>query len=346
MDLISKIITCRLCGHEAYFCFSGTLLRTYEVGYFRCSECHSLETAEPYWLGQAYRRHLTAQDVGAVQRSILNSIVCAYVLEAVGISSRESCLDWGGGDGLFTRMMRDRGFNFLSYDKYADPIYIQTFSAAATEKLSPAVITAFEVFEHLPHPHDDLECLFSLNPALLVFTTLLYQGQGSDWWYLAPEGGQHVFFYSRKALQSIGARFGYEFIELPEVLLFVSEQRLRLATGSVRQKKPWGAGFVAALREAKRRGRQCWRVARGQSHFQGLQNLMHHREKTFDIAVDRFVRHIHDPWRYISVDFDSVRRQMKGNIASISLGDDTTLMTAPPHILAPSPSMRKASHAG
>ncbi len=198
-------------------------------------------------------------------------------------------------------MMRDRGFNFLSYDKYADPIYSQTFSAAATEKLSPTVITAFEVFEHLPRPHDDLECLFSLNPALLIFTTLLYEGQGSDWWDLVPEGGQHVFFYSRKAMQFIGARFGYEFMELPEVMLFVSEKRLRMATGSVWQKKRWEAGFVGTLRDAMRQGRQCWqsyrRVARGQRHFQGLQNLMHHREKTFDIAVDRFVRHIQDPWR-------------------------------------------------
>src|SRR5258705_5792319 len=121
MSATSAAIQCRLCGQEAHFRFSSTVLQAHEVGYFECTQCGSLETDEPYWLPEAYKRHLTALDAGAAQRCVLNSIVCAYVLETLGITAQQLCLDWGGGDGLFTRLMRDRGLNFLSYGQYADP---------------------------------------------------------------------------------------------------------------------------------------------------------------------------------------------------------------------------------
>jgi len=317
---VTSAIPCRLCGEEAKFRFSGTVLQAHEVGYFECSQCGSLETGEPYWLPEAYRRHLTVLDVGAAQRCLLNSMVCAYILEAVGITSQQSCLDWGGGDGLFTRMMRDRGFNFVSYDKYAVPIYSQGFSTESSEKLSPAVVTAFEVLEHLPHPQEDLEQLFSLNPALLIVTTLLYQEQGQDWWYLSPEGGQHVFFYSRKAMQSIASRFGYKFVELPQVMLFVSEERLLSAAsaqdGRSSAAKPHVSlgGLLLRLRQNVQSYR---RAVRSFQRPQGLRGLLLHPEETLDIAANRFMQHLQDPWRHVSADLESVTEKLRGDAARL-----------------------------
>ena len=51
--------------------------------------------------------------------------------------------------------------------------------------------------------------LFDSRPDSIVVTTALYEGQGPDWWYLTPDSGQHVFFYTRKAMKIIAERFGY-----------------------------------------------------------------------------------------------------------------------------------------
>jgi hypothetical protein len=54
----------------------------------------------------------------------------------------------------------------------------------------------------------------------LLASTGIYTRQGADWWYLACESGQHVFFYSQKAVQMIADRFGYSSVLSGGYLLF------------------------------------------------------------------------------------------------------------------------------
>jgi len=59
-------ITCRLCGGEARLYGGRSVLGKYEVAYYECGQCGSLQTEEPYWLEEAYRveglgLHLFAQ---------------------------------------------------------------------------------------------------------------------------------------------------------------------------------------------------------------------------------------------------------------------------------------------
>lgn len=213
--------SCRLCKGSVTERFRHNILGKYDAAYSECASCHSLQTEPPFWLEEAYSALDATPDIGFMRRNLLISALTAEALRAAGVRPDDLCLDWGAGFGLFCRLLRDSGFNFHAYDKFADSRYAWDKRIQDPAGLAPRVITAFEVFEHLPNPALDLEELFDLRPQLLIFSTEIYEGQPADWWYLDPATGQHVFFYSRAALDSIAARYGYRLVFLDPVWAFV-----------------------------------------------------------------------------------------------------------------------------
>jgi hypothetical protein len=105
--------------------------------------------------------------------------------------------------------MRDAGYNFHAYDKFAVPFFVNYFTADDFRSLGPKLDTAFEVFEHFPDPATSISELLSVSPDLIVFSTSFYDGQDDDWPYYVPECGQHVFFYSERGIKEFAAKFGY-----------------------------------------------------------------------------------------------------------------------------------------
>lgn len=207
--------TCRLCEGHLIVQFSGIVLHKYEVQYLKCDRCGSLQTEAPYWLDDAYALNLSILDAGSVQRNLQN-LAAAYVVSK--LFRVRDALDFGGGDGLLCRLLRDYGLNCYVKDKYAAPTYGQGFSEP--DFAAPNLILAFEVLEHFAAPAVELEHLFESRPTVLLASTGIYRRQGADWWYLACESGQHVFFYSEKAVQMIAERFGYSSILSGGYLLF------------------------------------------------------------------------------------------------------------------------------
>ena len=70
---------------------------------------------------------------------------------------------------------------------------------------------------------------------MVIFTTELYTGQREDWWYLAPDLGQHVFFYSARGLEEFARTLGFAFVDAGILKFLVradqfatTEQRERL----------------------------------------------------------------------------------------------------------------------
>ena len=89
------------------------------------------------------------------------------------------------------------------------------------------LITAFEVFEHLPQPAETLATLFQARPRFIIASTEVYSGQDASWWYLAPRHGQHVFFYSRHALRLLASRHRYSYYEINGRHVFAKEPLTR-----------------------------------------------------------------------------------------------------------------------
>jgi len=201
-------LRCRLCDGALLYKFKLRLLEKYDATYFECEQCHSLQTEPPYWLDEAYgNKNLSNLDTGAVQRNIHN-LAASYAISK--LFKVKNVLDIGGGDGLLCRMLRDYDINCYVKDKYATPTYAQGFTDQDFDV--PDLIVAFEILEHFPNPKSDLEEIFKYNANVLLLSTSVYGSEKEDWWYLAPESGQHVFFYSIYALKKIAEKYSYSLI--------------------------------------------------------------------------------------------------------------------------------------
>ena len=71
------------------------------------------------------------------------------------------------------------------------------------------LVTAFEVFEHIPEPSKTVAHLLSISDSILFSTEPLPipAPPMADWWYYGPEHGQHIAFFTRVALQQLASRF-------------------------------------------------------------------------------------------------------------------------------------------
>ena len=197
---------CRLCGAALAPRFQLRVLGRHDVAYLCCVACGSLQTETPTWLDEAYQSNLADIDAGGVQRGLFNAAACYAVARTLRLSH---LLDFGGGDGWLCRMLRDHGLDAYVQDRYAIASYAQGYTQPPFER--PDLLSAFEVIEHFAQPREELGRLLAARPRQVLLSTQLYSNQGPDWWYLVPETGQHVFFYSRRCLEAFAAQYGYRF---------------------------------------------------------------------------------------------------------------------------------------
>jgi len=202
------------------------VLKKYPVQYFRCKQCGFIQTEAPYWLEEAYSSAITMQDVGIMQRNLANCEVTSAVLNLL-FPEVSSAVDFGGGHGVFVRLMRDKGFSFYWSDLHATNDYARGFEYQ--EGLAYDFLTAFEVLEHLPDPVAVLSKLMSLSDNLFVSTCLVPQPAPilSDWWYYSPISGQHISFYTLESLSILANRFGRTLLSFGPYHLFTKEPRSR-----------------------------------------------------------------------------------------------------------------------
>jgi hypothetical protein len=201
------MIKCKICNSESRLLFNKTILNKYAAGYYQCSDCGFMQTSEPVWLKEAYDSAITALDIGLVERNlVLRDEVSALIDKCFPAAA--SFLDYAGGYGLFVRMMRDRGYPFIRQDLYCENLFAKYFDIEDSAVRKFDIVTAFEVFEHLTDPVGEIEKIISYAP-VVVFSTKLVPETGpiADWWYLSPETGQHVAFFTKRALELLAQRF-------------------------------------------------------------------------------------------------------------------------------------------
>lgn len=191
--------------------------------YHRCPRCDLIQSERPYWLDEAYSQTISALDTGAIQRNQICGQLTAAVAMLLGLGDQARCLDYGGGHGVFARMMRDMGFDFRCWDAHAENLFARGFEGDI--RAPHQLVTAFEVWEHLANVGTDLHQLFSVGHDYVFVGTVLHEGQGEGWHYYVPESGQHIAFYSAKTMSFIAERFGYEVTIGPAYSLF-SRRRL------------------------------------------------------------------------------------------------------------------------
>lgn len=199
---------CKICTHPVQELFRKKILLKYEAQYGLCPNCGFLQVENPFWLKEAYASAIASLDIGLVSRNISLSNRLAPKFRKY--SKKDSrFLDFAGGYGLFTRLMRDKGFNYYWQDDYCENIFARSFEIENHN--SPQtfdLVTAFEVFEHMQNPLVDIEKIFTFSPKVIFSTALLPSKTPlEDWWYLVPETGQHISFYSHKTLEYLASCF-------------------------------------------------------------------------------------------------------------------------------------------
>jgi hypothetical protein len=201
-------MTSKITGGPTEYLFTATVLDKYPVQYFRCTETGFIQTEDPFWLDEAYSSAITSLDLGLVKRNMkLSEIVEKVIGENLPAST--IYLDYAGGYGLFTRMMRDKGYSFYHTDKFCENLFAKHFELEdAGNNVRFDLLTAFELFEHLNNPLEEVKAMLKYSDSIFFSTEIVPPRalqSSSDWWYFAPETGQHIAFYTVKALQHIAA---------------------------------------------------------------------------------------------------------------------------------------------
>jgi len=200
--------TCKICHQPTVKIFSKVILQKYPADYLKCSACGFVQTSDPIWIEEAYSSAITSLDIGLLDRNILLRNEVSKIIDAC-FPEAKTMLDYAGGYGVFVRLMRDAGFNFYREDKFCENIFAKHFDISDAGANKFDVVTAFEVFEHFVNPIQEIEKVLTFSDHL-IFSTQLTPSTNKeleDWWYIAPETGQHVAFYTQASMEFLAKKY-------------------------------------------------------------------------------------------------------------------------------------------
>lgn len=225
---------CKICARHSSPLGRAQILGKYDIAYYRCGSCGFVQTEEPYWLQESYAEAIAASDIGLIRRNQETARLLRVLLPLTADPDGRF-LDYGGGNGMLVRMMRDEGFDFRWQDAYSKNQFAAGFEAEPGSRYE--MVTAFEVIEHLEDPRAGLADMLNRADRVLLGTWLLPEPcpKPGDWWYYGLDHGQHISFQSRASLQKLAADAGAALYSNGTNLHLlsrrpVSDGRFRLAT--------------------------------------------------------------------------------------------------------------------
>jgi hypothetical protein len=190
-----------------------------------------LGTEEPYWLEEAYKSPITDDDVGILRRNlVIRDLLSKFINDNFDKSAE--ILDFAGGYGILTRLMRDEGYNFYHTDKYCPNLFAKEFDilqqSQKRQNKKFDLITAIEVVEHLPNIYTVFDELFKLGDNI-IFTTKLQPSNNiedlENWYYLIPNTGQHISFHTQESLNVIAKHYKAKIYSKGGFLHFITKNK-------------------------------------------------------------------------------------------------------------------------
>lgn len=214
---------CKICHNQSDVIFDAVVLYKYNVKYYQCKNCGFGQTEEPYWLQESYISPMNLSDTGVMFRSERMSKITTTLLYLF-FNKNGTFLDYAGGLGVFTRQMRDIGFDFLWNDPYTKNELARGFEGDLNRKYD--AVTTFESFEHFENPLEEIEKILQITDTIILTTDLISVPAPShkDWWYYASEHGQHVAFYSKKSFREIAKKFGLNYYNAMNVHILTKQK--------------------------------------------------------------------------------------------------------------------------
>jgi len=186
------------------------------VYYARCGKCGFCHAPELYrWSLEEFSERIYNADYIKVDPDYLEARPrgnAEQLIRMIGARAGEiTHLDYGGGNGLLSDMLHDSGRQSRSYDPFVD----RDVTIADLGRFD--LVTAFEVFEHVPDVRGLAANLSRLlaDDGVVIFSTLLSEGSLAPnrriaWWYASPRNG-HISLFTRDSLYLLAAREGLHF---------------------------------------------------------------------------------------------------------------------------------------
>jgi Methyltransferase domain len=214
---------CRVCGKSASGLWSGPLLDL-TVRYMRCSHCEYVQTESPYWLDRAYSNSINDSDTGIMARNLGNCRIVLATLFATR-SLRQGVVDFAGGYGILTRLLRDIGVAALWSDPYCANLVARGFEYTGGRA---GTVTAFEAFEHFVDPAAELDKMLTAAPNVLFSTQIIPNPVPlpKDWWYYGQDHGQHIGFFTVNTLRLLAESRGRHLLSDGSFYHLITERRL------------------------------------------------------------------------------------------------------------------------
>jgi hypothetical protein len=165
--------------------------------------------SNPFWLESSFGTELNSHDVGSADRSLLVAGFVRSILPSLRLR-RLALLDFGGGDGLATRYLRDHGVDCRWEDPFCEPRYF--VGEAPSRDAHFDLVFLSEVALHFPDPMSVLGELMTRCDRLLVTAVVPPTQISEDWWYLMPSTGQHVAFYPIDTLRAMARQMSVDLV--------------------------------------------------------------------------------------------------------------------------------------
>lgn len=200
---------CKICQSTSNHFDNGIILNKYNINFYKCTNCGFIQTETPFWLEESYSNAITKSDIGLLSRNIHFSNLTSNFI-SLCLEKPTTFVDFGGGYGIFVRLMRDKGFNFFIFERKCENLFANQFEAKKGTKFD--LLTAWEVFEHLEDPLSTIEEMLSFSSNILFSTFLLPRNPQpvDNWWYYGLEHGQHISFYTKKSIQIISEKLNFK----------------------------------------------------------------------------------------------------------------------------------------
>lgn len=216
-------MNCRICNSPTESIGTHLLLNRYQVTYGDCPNCGYLQTETPYWLEEAYTQSINVADTGILQRNYYLMKVTLNVL-FVFYSLQAKVLDFAGGYGILTRLLRDYGIDCYWSDQHSQNLVARGFEYNPKTKID--LITSFETFEHFLYPTQELVKMLEISSTVLLSTRLVPEPRPAlgTWWYYAHSHGQHIGFYRPRTFEYLAKTFNLRYYRHENIHLLTTKK--------------------------------------------------------------------------------------------------------------------------
>jgi len=218
---VMSFYTCQICGYHTTSPHPGDLgvvrgnterFRKTVYPLWRCPKCKTIHNVEPVNFQDIYSDYpLNKRHLDIFARGTLRNLLKR--LQSAGLKKPDSILDYGCGNGVFLRFLKDKGYmNVTGYDPY-----VPEFVSLPEQVLFDCVV-ANDVIEHVSNPRAMVkDCVNRLKPGGLLYIGTA-DSEGVDMKNLEPHIMRlhqpfHRVIITQETLQALGRETGLELVQ-------------------------------------------------------------------------------------------------------------------------------------